>query len=245
MSRAPTRTLRVFKYAMYFNGVNDYVDCGNPPVLDFATEDFTVEVWAKSFGGVFGRGVVNKGGWGTPGYSISEAYVPPDRYYFAVRDATTYRHVALPLTAIWDWKHVVGIKKTNYLEAWVNRARVGTLSATIGSLSNPAKSFEVGRSFDKYYFYGLICAVRVYSRALSAEEVAHNYSNPGNPARSGLVLWLQAHPDNVKDVDGDGRLEWLDLSGYNNHAKLYGATLVEVVKSPARVLSPARVVPTV
>jgi len=89
---------------------------------------------------------------------------------------------------------------------------------------------------------GLISEVYIYSKALSAEEIFWNYDNPSNPVRNGLVLWLQAHPDNVKDVDGDGRLEWIDLSGFGNHGKVYGATLIEVIKSPVRVLSPARIV---
>jgi len=83
--------------------------------------------------------------------------------------------------------------------------------------------------------------ILIYSRALSDSEVQWNYQYPDNPVRNGLVLWLQAHPDYVKDIDGDGRLEWLDLSGFNNHGKIYGAQLVQLVKTPARALTPARV----
>jgi hypothetical protein len=54
------------------------------------------------------------------------------------------------------------------------------------------------------------------------------------------VLWLQADPSDVKDIDGDGILEWLDLSGYNNHGKIYGAQLVELIKTPPRLLTPLR-----
>ena len=56
-----------------------------------------------------------------------------------------------------------------------------------------------------------------------------------------MVLWLQAHPDYIRDIDGDGVLEWVDLSGYNNHGKIYGAQLVELVKARSRVLKPVRV----
>jgi len=31
-----------------FDGVNDYIDCGNPPELNFGTEDFTIGYWIKS-----------------------------------------------------------------------------------------------------------------------------------------------------------------------------------------------------
>jgi hypothetical protein len=76
--------------------------------------------------------------------------------------------------------------------------------------------------------------VLIYSRPLSDSEITWNYSNPDNPIRNGLVLWLQAHPDNIRDIDGDGVLEWLDLSGYGNHGKIYGATLVKLIRDPVR-----------
>jgi hypothetical protein len=74
----------------------------------------------------------------------------------------------------------------------------------------------------------------IYSRILSETEISWNYVNPDNPIRNGLVLWLRAHPDYIKDIDGDGVLEWIDLSGFNNHGKIYGATLVKLIRDPVR-----------
>jgi len=54
-------------------------------------------------------------------------------------------------------------------------------------------------------------------------------------------LWLKADPQYVKDIDGDGILEWIDLSGYGNHGKIYGAQLVQLIKTPVRALKPVRV----
>jgi hypothetical protein len=88
---------------------------------------------------------------------------------------------------------------------------------------------------------GYIAQVLIYSRALSDSEIQWNYQNPDKPIRNGLVLWLQADPAYVKDIDGDGIPEWIDLSGYNNHGKIYGAQLVQLIKTPARMLTPARV----
>jgi hypothetical protein len=100
---------------------------------------------------------------------------------------------------------------------------------------------QIGRYLTGYYFNGYIAHVLLYSRDLSDSEVQWNYQYPDNPVRNGLVLWLQADPQYVKDVDGDGVLEWVDLSGFNNHGKIYGAQLVQLIKAPARVLTSARV----
>jgi len=85
----------------------------------------------------------------------------------------------------------------------------------------------------------------VYTRDLADKDIEWNFKNPDNPIRNGLYVWLQAHPDYVKDIDGDGVLEWVDLSGNNNHGKIYGAQLVELVKAVKRVLTPARVLKAV
>jgi len=158
-----------------FDGNNDYVDAGSDPSLNVGSNDFTVEVWAKAVGGVTGRGIINKGGWSSVGYAIQEAYSPANRYYFVVRDSTGYKSITLPLYETWGWTHIAGIKKENYLEAWVNGVRVGTLSGTIGSLDNPAKKLEIGRSSDPSYFNGTIDEARVYNAALTASAVRQNY----------------------------------------------------------------------
>jgi len=82
----------------------------------------------------------------------------------------------------------------------------------------------------------------VYSRVLSDSEIAWNYRNPDNPVRNGLIVWLQADPQYIMDIDGDGVLEWVDLSGSGNHGKIYGARLVELIRAPMRLLTTSGVV---
>jgi len=64
-------------------------------------------------------------------------------------------------------------------------------------------------------------AFAVYSRALSASEIAA--WRPEAPVGGSLEMYYYAHPQFVRDIDNDGVLEWLDLSGNNRHAKLRGA----------------------
>ena len=158
-----------------FDGVDDYVDCGNDTSLNFDMNDFTVEVWAKAISGTYARGIINKGGWHLIGYSIQQAVSPANQYYFVVTDSVGHKQIELSLSETWDWTHIVGIKTTNHLEAWVNGIKVGEYNGAIGSLSNPTKKFEIGRSFDPYYFNGLISKVRIYSRALRNQEILDHY----------------------------------------------------------------------
>jgi hypothetical protein len=90
-------------------------------------------------------------------------------------------------------------------------------------------------------FAGYIAQALFYNRILGASDISWNVNYPDNPVRDGLVLWLKADPNNIGDIDNDGVLEWLDLSGFSNHGKIYGAQLVQLIDPPARVLTPARV----
>jgi hypothetical protein len=119
-----------------------------------------------------------------------------------------------------------------------------TFTPASTSLTTPS-SVQVGRHTTYYYFNGYIAQVLLYSRPFSYSEILWNYQYPDNPVRNGLVLWLQADPNNIKDIDGDGILEWIDLSGFGNHGKIYGAQLVQLIKTPSRLLSSQRVLSVV
>lgn len=190
-----------------FDGSNDYLSAGTLPDLDMTTNDFTVEVWARANGGTYGRGILNKGGWGSTGYYISEAYSPNNRYYFGVRDSAGYKTVVLPLYETWGWTHIVGIKTNNHIEAWVNGTYVGQYNGTIGSLSNPAKAFEIGRSYNPYYLNGSIGEVRVYRRALTSTEVVEHkngiYNNESDLA--GLWYFDEGGGQIASDSSNNGR----------------------------------------
>ncbi|MEM4020026.1 MAG: LamG-like jellyroll fold domain-containing protein [Thermofilaceae archaeon] len=77
--------------------------------------------------------------------------------------------------------------------------------------------------------------VRIYSRALTDEEILWNFYYPDNPVRNGLVLWL--HWDSIDTASN----MWYDKSGFGNHARLYNNPVKEdVLLPPKRLLSPTR-----
>jgi len=77
-----------------------------------------------------------------------------------------------------------------------------------------------------YYFSNVaVWQVLVYNRALSDSEIAQLYSNPTNPIRDGLVLWLQADPAYIQGNT------WVDLSGNGNNATLYNTQLIQLAPS--------------
>ena len=238
MPLPPRRVLRTFKYAMYFDGRGGYVSI--PSWLNnLMGKEWTVEVWVNTI--VFVRQVglanlfssysYNYFGWGL----LHETSL--NRLVFMTFYSGGNNYITL---VGWNayfgsWRHVVGrySESLNDQSLFLDASLKGSVSPKpmVASPYNPV----IGGDIVVQY----ISIARVYSKPLSASEIKWNYQYPDNPVRDGLVLWLKADPQYIRDIDGDGVLEWVDLSGYGNHGKIYGAQLVELVKTPSRVLKPA------
>ena len=257
------RVLRQFRYVMYFDGLKSYIDLGTPSVIkSLSQSSFTVIMWFCSLGmykpnGSFNIGRIVSddnyptgggigGMWslshGDCGITATQACI---RFYFRGENPTDFNYTWIYYRT-WYMLSVVRDLYAKQNRGYVNSSLIATQS--IAGYTYPPNTYSVSiggetdTSAEKFVrVYGLIAQVLLYSRVLSDSEVQWNYQYPDNPVRSGLVLWLQADPNNVKDIDGDGRLEWIDLSGYGNHGKIYGAQLVQFIKTPSRVLSPVRI----
>jgi len=112
----------------------------------------------------------------------------------------------------------VSQQNTYYMYTYADGALVAQRSFPGQRGGIQSSAFRLG-----VYTYGVeqqvwYVAFAVYNRSLTAQEVAG--WRPEAPAGGSLVMYYYAHPQFVKDVDNDGVLEWLDLSGNNRNAKL-------------------------
>ena len=240
MPLSAKRVLRQFRYVMYFDGVDDYVVVRYSPSINPGSEA-TIEGWHYFTGSA--RGI---SGSKESHYRLFDYDPQTNIFEWDIGDGVQWL-VSVKfnprITINNNWLHVASVIK--WVEGWgklyFNASLTKTTSFRAGVVSGNFNHLHIGAwEAQGYWFAGFTSILRIYTRALSDSEIAWNYQYPDNPVKSGLVLWLQADPSNVKDIDGDGILEWLDLSGNNNHGKIYGATLVQLIKSPARVLTPAR-----
>jgi hypothetical protein len=226
---------------MYFDGVDDYVKVSNNPSLIIPYE-ITVIAWAtyyplNKYTNIIGKGTHDRG------FAI-QVSVTNDVLFTVNNDPAVVRWWIAGGNMSYLMTFYAGVSRQGYTAFYVNNSIVGTVSNSYPPYINNTYDLYVGRK--GFYapngvFQGYISMAMVYSRALSDSEIRWNYLYPDNPVRNGLVLWLKADPSYVKDIDGDGVLEWIDLSGNNNHGKIYGAQLVQLVKTPARTLTPYRV----
>jgi len=169
--------------ALQFDGVDDYVDCGNDESLNSLTTSFSISMWVKrnKDGSYF---LIQKG------TANNNAYIwygtMPDMVFLVGNGSTWDTLLATNIFPDSNWYHIV--TTFNNGTAIIYRNGVSftskTMSVSAVSLSSTIQQIGarvVGGSVG--YFGGTIDEVRIYNRALSAEEVRYHY-NHGEPVAS-------------------------------------------------------------
>jgi len=171
--------------ALDFDGVDDYVDCGNDESLDI-TDEITFGAWVKPY--IYGQSdyhIVLESktdyGWffGTNGGKVA--------WLIGRSTSGGWNIVYTTGTLIDGWNHIVGTYESSsgVAKIYLNGSYVGSKSGVAEPTKSPG-GFKIGlQGINNYTFNGLIDDVRIYDRALSAEEVKQLYK--GCDIRNGLV----------------------------------------------------------
>ena len=164
-----------FGKALSFDGVDDYVDCGNDESLDI-TDEITIAVWVKPFSvSISNAGIVAKPWNDQYGLVLNQ-----DRfqfaYYLADGSGGTLNSITTATTD--KWYHVaVTITSEHLATLYINGAYDNSKNLGQNLKSHPA-AVNIGWDGESgaRYFNGLIDEVRIYNRALSAEEIRIHYA---------------------------------------------------------------------
>ena len=162
--------------ALSFDGVNDYVTVGNIASLNFAG-DFTIEAWIypKGLGGYQTiAGKQNIAGSSKKEYGF---YTSVNSLYFVANDGSGDDGKVEANITISNNKmyHIVGVRDNNVIKMFVNGVQQDDTALTSGSVGDDYP-FRIGtRATLTLFFNGIIDEVKVYNRALSAQEIKHFY----------------------------------------------------------------------
>jgi hypothetical protein len=175
----------MFNQAISLDG-DDYVDCGNSDILNFAAGDWTVCAWIKTTqsgtgdenkGTVFANGGDQTGGIR---YTLALNETQSGNITLTTDDDTTKAQATSSILVNDDaWHHVVGIRNGTGLQVYVNGVLDGTNTVPVGyDLSGTSQhNAYIGAITDFTngslikYFVGLIDDVRIYDYALSQAEI--------------------------------------------------------------------------
>ncbi|MBU2496446.1 MAG: LamG domain-containing protein [Nanoarchaeota archaeon] len=158
--------------AYEFDGVNDYIEI--PYSNSLATDnEMTAEAWVK-FDSVNGGRIVLKSyyrGWLLT-YTANKfsfgGYILGDTWRYA-------SYSTIP--TVNEWYYVVGTLKDNTLKVYINGIKMGEYSTTAG-FEPESYQVEIGNSIRwGESFNGTIDEVRIYSYALTPEQIKQRYQD--------------------------------------------------------------------
>ena len=221
-----------------FDGTDDYVTVSTNNFLDTVPDNGSVELWFYLPNQVAPGGpddafsFFTKSNVSSP-VNLIRAYIHRNTgsiYFQIYYNDTQYRPQSTQTTFPAGWYHYVATWGSAGMKQYINGAVEGTNAFTGKPADGSSKDFVIGvynyGTLNGYY-NGFIDEVRIYNRALSAEEATQHYFNGVYSNESGLVgKWLM-------DENSGGTA--YDTSGNANDGTISGAAWSTNIFSKARV----------
>jgi prepilin-type N-terminal cleavage/methylation domain-containing protein len=166
--------------ALDFDGVDDYVDCGDNDDLNMTTTNFTIGVWIK-YNGIFNQydGIVYRGVSGAldvPSYLIS-LYNTGWRVRLWNQSASGSTFASGTTLQIGNYYYLVFTYNHQDVILYEDGEEIRSFEYSQNLNSEQAK-LNIGRYHSSFfqYFNGLIADVCIYDTVLTAEEVSRIYA---------------------------------------------------------------------
>lgn len=165
-----------FGKALSFDGVDDYVDIGQPSSLN--VNYITVMAWVKFNGHIAnqptiaGRDNGNQRNWAF--YQLTSTTL---RFFvFASNVGISKDHTFTP--TLGQWYHLAGTADGNHVRIYIDGVDVGTPTAYSGVIDKDVVDTQIGSDLLLAHlpFDGLIDEVRIYNRALTPAEIKEYYN---------------------------------------------------------------------
>lgn len=170
-----------FGKALSFDGLDDYVDCGNNSILNFTSQNFTITFWIKNKEGAdfLSRSVIERSsGNQVNGYTVMYDGPATGAMHLLLHTAGSYTYVRSTNRPAKDvWEHWVATR--NGIKGRLYRNGVEEVLTWDDSLVDAVSSeapLIIGKGI-----WGFckdeIDEVRIFNRALTATEISDMYNN--------------------------------------------------------------------
>ena len=157
-----------------FDGVDDYVDCGNGESLNI-TDDLTIEmlVYAPEDGNFGGVVKGSRAKWTSNSYGLRSYY---GNCMFYITDGNIYQYIYMEIPK-GELVHIIGTtsKASNIMKSYKNGMLYASRERGIGDIQVQQDGLYVGMGYGSFLTKGNIFLVRIYNRALTDEEIIQNY----------------------------------------------------------------------
>ena len=235
LTSGPTRAIGKIGQGLSFDGVDDYVDAGDTASLSISGA-ITISAWIKLNGAVQSNRIASKsGGVADRGYELTiEADYTFHLYLGGVSPAGDFNTTGTTVLSANRWYHVVGVYNPSvegkvYLDGIVEATNTTSVPS---SQLTPAVNFNIGRRTTGSYFPGLIDDVRIYNRALSADEIKRLY-------RIGATLKINTSINNdslTRGLVGYWSFDGKDMAGNTAYDRSGNANNGTLTNGPKRAI---------
>lgn len=158
-----------FQDGLRFDGGDDYVEAPTLSTLD--TGNVTVMGWARSEGSTGSRQTIVSAGEDTSTGTVLAIDNGDNQIHFWVHTSGGWTDVATATT--YDaWIHIAGVYDGDTLSLYTDGELQNTVSLS-GSMDTPTSDTGIGarNSDDNHWFNGNLDDVRVYRKALTADQI--------------------------------------------------------------------------
>ena len=163
--------------AMSFDGVDDYIDCGNKDSLDITSINYdgvTLAAWINissydSYAGIVGKRQAST----YSGYQLMPVFNVTDTIRFDVFG----KQVSASFT-LNKWVFVVGTYDNNIMKLYIDGEEQPQTREESNLLVHSSSNVYIGKlPYGNFLINGSIADVRIYNRALSEEEITLLYNS--------------------------------------------------------------------
>ena len=168
--------LETGKWALSFGSENDYVDCGNPNSLRI-TNAITLEAWIKADDVTGSRAIIGKW-WSGPIEGSYLLIIEGGMYKMYIIDGEAVHGAGGGTPEVGVWHHVVGTFDGFVIKIYVDGSEVGSTDYA-GAIKDTDYKVGIGSFYGdawRHGFDGTIDEVRIYNRALTADEIRWLYN---------------------------------------------------------------------
>ena len=164
--------------ALFFDGVDDYIDCGNGADLNI-NDKITLTAWIYPIEYIAGTGIVQKGtgSWWNVAYGLvirkwNDESNEAASIYFNIGDGVnsdSLHTVDLPIN---NWYFLVGTYNNGTMTFYLNGVNISSKGTSVKPFII-ASPVVIGTWYN--HFKGIIDEVRIYSEAFSIMEIEKYY----------------------------------------------------------------------